>query len=96
MKNREQWATPFNLLSPLPKRNIEKPWRGVGAREVLLFLSGAFFLATALAALLCPLPTGSGSRETAIWRLWAEPSFRSRNHTAPQALAPQTSLVYLT
>lgn len=33
MKNREQWATPFTLLSPLPKRNTKKPWRGVGCQR---------------------------------------------------------------
>lgn len=33
MKNREKWATPSPLLSPLPKRNIKKPWRGVGCQR---------------------------------------------------------------
>lgn len=33
MKNREKWATPSPLLSPLPKRNIKKPWHGVGCQR---------------------------------------------------------------
>ena len=55
---------PF-LLPPLPKRNIKKSWHGgEGGRRQrsALFLSGAFFLATALAVLLCLVsPEGSVS-----------------------------------
>lgn len=47
---------PFTLLSPLPERNIKKPWRGVGCQRSAPVFVRSLLPGTALAARLCPLP----------------------------------------
>lgn len=102
VKNREKWVLgkqghPFLLtVTPSQKEHQEVlASGGRGDREGFLFLSRAFFLATALAAPCAWCPRGQAQPETAIWRL-GRTLLQKGSHTVPQTWAPQTTLVYPT
>lgn len=96
-KNREKWATPFTLLSPLPKRNIKRPWRGVGCQRSAPVFVRSLLPGTALAALCARPPVGQAHKRPPSGGSERTPLQKQKPHGTPGLRSPgQSSLFHLT